>query len=123
MLLLKHIVFSLALLSVSATVAAQPKAQPDGGYPQFVVAEDVVTQYVRGELRFCQRQNLKGRICGTYTKLFGKRIFEVGNWWSALTFAQAYTGLSNIEVTQVAPGPDGSSIVIYFHQDSAPAGP
>lgn len=91
-----------------------PAVQP--GYQQFVVAEDVVVQYVQGELRFCQRQNLKGAICGYHTKLFGKKIFEVGNWWSPLTFAQAYTQLAEIEVTQVSPGPGPANITIYFRQ-------
>lgn len=87
-------------------------------FQQFVVAEDVVIQYVRGELRFCQRQNLRGTICGYHTKIFGKKIFEVGDWWSAQTFAQAYTQMNDITVTQVAPGPGPSSITIYFQQSN-----
>lgn len=106
--LLLSVIFSLSSLATAATNEA-----PASGYEQYVVAEDAVTQYINGELRFCQRRNLKGRICGTRAKVFGREFFEPGNWWTAKTFAQAYTQLENLEVTQVAPGPQGS-IIIYF---------
>jgi hypothetical protein len=101
-----------ALLLVGQAAHAQTESPP--AYELFVVAEDVEVQYINGVMRFCQRRNLKGIICGQYEKVFGKKTFTVGNWWDAHTFAQAYTRRENIKVTRVAPGPDGASLVIYY---------
>lgn len=85
-------------------------------YRLFVIAEDVQIQYVNGELRFCQRRNMKGRLCGEYHKLFGKERFLVMDWWSPETYARAASGIEKLVVTDVSPDPRGQSLLIYFKQ-------
>lgn len=104
---------ALLLVGQAASAQNQHRSGPPQ-YDQFVVAEDVEVQYINGELRFCQRRNLKARICGMYTKVFGKQIFEVMDWWHADTFVSAYTGIQRLEVTGISPGQDGASLVIYY---------
>lgn len=102
----------LALLLVGLPVTAQTNSP--ARYEQFVIAEDVVIKYIKGEMRFCQRQNLKGLICGQHTKVFGKEVFEVLDWWHAAEFVKTYTGRQTITVTGVTPSTDGSSLTIYY---------
>lgn len=83
---------------------------------QFVVAQDVAIQYVNGEVRFCERENLKGITCGFQQKLFGKTRFAARDWWSVETYVQARTGLNEFTLIGAEPTPDGRGIIIYFSE-------
>lgn len=83
----------------------------------FVVAEDVQTQYVNGELRFCEREALRGNICGQMQRRFGiagPKTFIARDWWRVETYVQARTGLNEFTLWDVQPTADGSGLVIYF---------
>ena len=96
------------LFAASVTAQAQMR--------QYVVAKDVEVQYIRGEMRFCERENLKGITCGFEQKLFGKKRFVARDWWSPETYVQARTGLNEFTLYGVEPTPDGRGIVIYFSE-------
>lgn len=81
---------------------------------QFVVAQDVEIQYIRGEMRFCERKFVRGLVCGFEQKLFGKKSFAARDWWSAETYVQAMTGLNEFTLYNVEPTRDGRGIIIYF---------
>lgn len=83
---------------------------------QFVSANDVVIQYVNGEIRFCEREHVRGVTCGWHQKLFGKTRFAARDWWSAETYVQARTGLNEFTLWAVEPTADGRGIVIHFSQ-------
>lgn len=83
---------------------------------QFVIANDVEVQYIRGETRFCERENLRGITCGFEQKLFGKKRFAARDWWSPETYVQARTGLNQFTLYGAEPTPDGRGIVIYFSE-------
>lgn len=94
-----------ALLSISFPGEA-------AAYEQFVQVEDIEARYINGELRFCERQNLDGMVCGRKTKVFGKKVRMVQDWWSPQTYAEAYAGMP-VNVTSIAPSPYGG-LIIYF---------
>ena len=96
------------LFAASVTAQAQMR--------QYVVVKDVEVQYIRGEMRFCERENLKGITCGFEQKLFGKKRFAARDWWSPETYVQARTGLNEFTLYGVEPTPDGRGIVIYFSE-------
>lgn len=100
------------LLAVLFTASVNAQAQ----MRQYVVAKDVEVQYIRGEMRFCERENLKGITCGFEQKLFGKKRFAARDWWSPETYVQARTGLNEFTLYGVEPTPDGRGIVIYFSE-------
>lgn len=101
---------SFAVIGVLTTPAyAQAPA-----YMQTVVADNVEVTYVRGELRFCERENLKGITCGFQQRLFGKTTFAARDWWSPETYVQARTGLNEFTLYGVAPTPDGRGLIIHF---------
>jgi hypothetical protein len=83
---------------------------------QFVVAPDVEIQYHNGELRFCERENLRGMVCGFEQKMFGKRRFAARNWWTAETFVQARTGLNEFTLWSVEPTADGRGVIVYYSE-------
>lgn len=99
------------LLAMLLTLGAVAHAQD---YRQFVIAKDVEVRYLNGELRFCERANLKGITCGFQQKLFGKSRFAARDWWSPETYVQARTGLNEFTLWSVEPSPDGNGIVIFF---------
>lgn len=101
------------LLSLGAGAQAQAQEQ---GYHRFVVAADVEVQYFNGEMRFCERENLRGITCGFQQKLFGKSRFAARDWWSPETYVQARTGMNEFTLWGVAPTADGRGIVIYFSE-------
>ena len=96
------------LFAASVTAQAQMR--------QYVVVKDVEVQYIRGEMRFCERENLKGITCGFEQKLFGKKRFAARDWWSPETYVQARTGLNEFTLYGVEPTPDGRGIVIHFSE-------
>lgn len=110
MRIIQVIILSFMLLLSSA---AQAQAQPPG-YPQFVVVYDVEVQYIRGELRFCERAHLRDRVCGSQQKLFGKKYWAVQDWWSPETYVQARTGLNEFTLWSVEPTPDGRGLLIRY---------
>ena len=83
---------------------------------QFVVAQDVEVQYIRGEMRFCERENLRGITCGFQQRIFGKTRFAARDWWTVETFVQARTGLNEFTLFGAEPTADGRGIIIYFSQ-------
>ena len=85
-------------------------------YRQFVVAPDVEIQYISGEVRFCERQNLRGITCGFEQKLFGKTRFAARDWWRVETYVQARTGLNEFTLLGVEPTADGRGLIIYFSE-------
>jgi hypothetical protein len=101
------------LFALLFTLGLSAHAQADR---QFVVATDVVIQYVNGEMRFCERENTRGIVCGFQQKLFGKSRFAARDWWSAETYVQARTGLNEFTLWGVEPTGDGRGIIIYFSQ-------
>ena len=103
---LRSILFA-SLLALGASAHAQ-------AYRQFVVAPDVEIQYISGEVRFCERQNLRGITCGFEQKLFGKTRFAARDWWRVETYVQARTGLNEFTLLGVEPTADGRGLVIYF---------
>ncbi len=103
----------ILFVALTMSLASGAKAQ---SLQQFVVATDVETQYVRGELRFCERANLRGITCGFEQNLFGKRRFAARDWWSVETYVQARTGLNEFTLHSVEPTADGRGIVIRFSQ-------
>lgn len=110
MRIIQVILFTVMLLWGSA---AQAQAEPQG-YQQFVVAHDVEVQYIRGELRFCERVRLRNRVCGSEQRLFGKKFWAVQDWWSPETYVQARTGLNEFTLWSVEPTPDGRGLLIRF---------
>lgn len=88
-------------------------------YTLFVVAHDVETKPIRGELRFCERANLRGLVCGQEHKVFGKKRFLVQDWWSPETYVQAMTWIASPIVVDVLPTADGRGIVIYYEDQTA----
>jgi len=105
MRILHSIIFAV-LLSIGFSAQAQ----------RYVAANDVEIQYFNGELRFCERENLRGITCGFDQNLFGKKRFAARDWWSPETYIQARTGLNEFTLWQVAPTPDGRGIIIYFSE-------
>lgn len=83
-------------------------------FMQAVVADNVEIMYVRGELRFCERENLKGVTCGFQQRLFGKTTFAARDWWSAETYVQARTGLNEFTLYGVEPTSDRRGLIIHF---------
>jgi hypothetical protein len=83
---------------------------------QFVVAADVAIQYINGEMRFCERENLRGITCGFQQKIFGKARFAARDWWSVETYVQARTGLNEFTLWGAEPTADGRGLIIYFSQ-------
>jgi hypothetical protein len=81
---------------------------------EFVVAPDVEVQYFNGEMRFCERANLRGITCGFEQKIFGHRSFAARDWWKPETYVQAKTGLNEFTLWSAEPTADGRGIVIYF---------
>lgn len=84
------------------------------GHQAFVVANDVEVQWISGEMRFCERRNLRGLVCGG--PLFGNRGFAARDWWRPETYVQARTGLNEFTLLGVQPTPDGRGLVIYFSE-------
>ncbi|KVP75399.1 hypothetical protein WJ97_13380 [Burkholderia ubonensis] len=107
---IRAILFAV-LLALGVTAQAQT-------LKQFVIANDVEVQYFNGEMRFCERENLKGITCGFQQKLFGfgKKHFAARDWWSPETYVQARTGLNEFTLWGVEPTSDGRGIIIYFSQ-------
>lgn len=80
-----------------------------------VVVHDVSIQFDgRGELRFCERANIKGVVCGYEQRLFGKSKFAARDWWTPETYIQASTGRSNFTVVGVEPTENGQGLKIFF---------
>lgn len=100
-------VLFLVLITLGFSAHAQ-------AHRQFVVAPDVVSQYIGGELRFCERESLRGITCGFEQKLFGKTRFAARDWWRVETYVQARTGLTEFTLLGVEPTADGLGLVIYF---------
>ncbi|MBU9200281.1 hypothetical protein KTD31_02525 [Burkholderia multivorans] len=98
----------LLVLLMSFGLSAQAQMR------QYVVANDVEVQYIRGEMRFCERQNVRGITCGFQQNLFGHRSFAARDWWSPETYVQAVTGLNEFTLWNVEPTPDGRGLVIYY---------
>jgi len=89
------------------------------GYPLFVPVEDVAVQYINGAMRFCPKANLRGVVCGQDHKLFGKKRFVAGDWWTPETYveavlAQNVQGTTTFQIIGVEPGYTQDSLVIYF---------
>lgn len=101
----------MLLLSGAVQSQSLPYAHPRD-YPQFVMADDVEVQYVRGQLRFCERSQLRNRICGTYQKVFGKKIWVVQDWWTPETYVRAVSGLDEFSIWGVELIPQTNTIVI-----------
>lgn len=99
------------ILSVLLAVGFSAQAQ---SYQQFVVATDVEVQYIRGEIRFCERANLRGITCGFEQRLFGRSSFAARDWWSPETYVQARTGRNEFTLWNVEPTPDGRGLIIHF---------
>lgn len=93
-----------------------PHAANAADYPHFVVVQDVATQSVNGDLRFCERAHLRGIICGRQAKIFGRERFLAQDWWYPETYVEAYTGIpvESLDVVGVQPTSDGRGIVIYY---------
>lgn len=104
------IVFLLSVVFI-AFASTSAKAQ---GYMHSVIAEDVEVQYLRGEMRFCERKDLRGITCGFMQNLFGKKRFAARDWWSPETYIRARTGLNEFTLYGVEATPDGRSLVIYY---------
>lgn len=102
------ILFALASIHASSVSAQVPV------FMQSLVAENVEVMYVKGELRFCERENLKGITCGFQQRLFGKTTFAARDWWSAETYVQARTGLNEFTLYGVSQTPDGRGLIIHF---------
>ncbi|KVP17230.1 hypothetical protein [Burkholderia ubonensis] len=105
---IRAILFAV-LLSLGLSASAQSMRQ-------YVIANDVEIQYIRGEMRFCERENLKGITCGFQQNLFGKKRFAARDWWSPETYVQARTGLNEFTLWDVQPTADGRGIIIYFSE-------
>ena len=90
-----------------------PEANAANSDNLFVVVPDVTAKDVNGELSFCERANLKGLICGSMAKVFGKTRFMARNWWSPETYVAAYTGTDAV-ITGIEPTSDGRGLVIYY---------
>lgn len=99
----------VALLTLGYSAQAQ-------AFRQFVVAPNVTIQYVGGEMRFCERENLRGITCGFEQKLFGKTRFAARDWWRVETYVQARTGLNEFTLLGVEPTADGHGLIIYFSE-------
>lgn len=99
----------LALLGLLLGMAAHAQS-----FEQYVVAYDVIARPIAGELRFCERANLRDGVCGQNVSFFGKKRFMVQDWWSPSTYVAAVTGLTQFEVTNIEPTGDGRGIVIYY---------
>lgn len=83
-------------------------------YDQYVVAHNIVVQHINGQLRFCERDSLKGLICVEQVNVFGKKRQMPRDWWTPETYVEAYAGTLKPTVTRIQPTADGQGMVIYY---------
>lgn len=104
------------VLLVMVGVLFLSAAAQAGSFSHFVVAQDVVTKEVNWDMRFCERKNLRGLVCGRNAKVFGREHFLVQDWWYPETYVEARTGIpaASIDIVGVQPTADGRGIVIYY---------
>lgn len=112
---------ALLLVGYGAS-SAQPCSfglEASAGYESFVVTDDAEVRHIEGKVRFCPRPSLKRGVCYVEQRFFKKSYMAPIDWWTPETYAQASTGLQELQVTRLEPAPNGG-LVIYF-RPGAPA--
>lgn len=116
-----RLAFVCATVALSAGLMAPAQAQRmgPGSYVQTIIAEDMATQYVRGELRFCERAAVKGAICRDTHHPLGKATKRpmARDWWAPHTYVAAVTGRTDFTIESVAMGHRPNSLAISFYFD------
>lgn len=112
----------IAVALAAATLVSLPASaqrQGPGSYVQTIVVEDVAVQYVRGEIRFCERSNLKGLVCQDRHHPLGKVTGRpmARDWWSPETYVAAVTGATSFTIEGVSQGYRRNSLAISFYFD------
>lgn len=105
-------IFMLVFSLVFATATLPVKAQQQS-YVSFVETHQVVTQYVRGELRFCQVELVAGYICRQQVNFFGKTKLIAGDWWHVENYVTAASGIQNPEIISVEPNGRGGLLIKF----------
>lgn len=103
----------VACLAPGLPAAAQSfSGHSAGPVMTIVIDEEVVATFIRGELRWCERVRLDGRICRTGHSLFG--VPQVQDWWDAQTYVHAKAGLANARIHEVGVLPGDGGLFIRF---------
>lgn len=110
---------ALAAAALVSTGASHAQRIGPGSYVQTIVVEDVAVQYIRGEIRFCERQNVKGLICQDKRHPLGKMTGRpmARDWWSPESYVAAITGTTNFTIEGVNAGYRRNSLAISFYFD------
>lgn len=115
---------TLALSAAALTLGAlAPTAHAQrhgpGSYVQTIIADDMAVQYIRGELRFCERAAVQGVICRDMHHPLGKATKRpmARSWWSPETYVAAVTGRTDFTIEGVAQGYRPNSLAISFYFD------
>ena len=101
------------LAFVMANGMATAQAQQQQNYVSFVETHPVVTQYVRGELRFCQVELVAGYICRQHVNFFGKDKLIAGDWWHVENYVTAASGIQMPEIVSVEPNGRGGLLIKF----------
>lgn len=115
---LTHVIAGLAVaLSLMFHSTAHAQRMGPGSYVQTIIAEDVVVQYIRGELRFCERAAVQGIICRDTHHPLGKATKRpmARSWWSPETYVAAVTGRQDFTIEGVSQGHRRNSLAISFY--------
>jgi len=106
-------------LALTAGAPAQAQRMGPGSYVQTIVAQDMAVQYIRGEMRFCERAAVQGMICRDTHHPLGKATKRpmARSWWSPESYVAAVTGRNDFTIEGVAIGNRPNSLAISFYFD------